>query len=140
MSGGFEVIPAIDLLAGQAVRLSQGRYDAATVYETNPAKVAAGFAAHGIARLHAVDLDGARAGHPVNADPVRAIVEAAAGVPVQLGGGIRTLAAVEETLATHSICSRFTELTQGLQYAIEVDSPGLPNGSLKFSWVGFDGQ
>ena len=98
MSGSFEVIPAIDLLGGQAVRLSQGRYDAATVYETNPAKVAAGFAAHGIARLHAVDLDGARAGHPVNGESVRAIVEAAAGVPVQLGGGIRTLAAVEEAL------------------------------------------
>ena len=99
MSGRFEVIPAIDLLGGQAVRLSQGRYDAATVYETNPAKVAAGFAAQGIARLHAVDLDGARAGHPVNAESVRAIVEAAAGVPVQLGGGIRTLDAVEEALA-----------------------------------------
>ena len=99
MSGGFEIIPAIDLLGGEAVRLSQGRYDEATVYESDPARVAAEFAAHGIARLHMVDLDGARAGAPVNGKSIRAIVEAVGDVPVQLGGGIRTLAAVEEALA-----------------------------------------
>lgn len=99
MTGGFEVIPAIDLLGGEAVRLSQGRYDEATVYESDPARVAAAFAAHGIARLHTVDLDGARAGNPVNGASIRAIVQAVGDVPVQLGGGIRTLAAVEEALA-----------------------------------------
>ena len=99
MSGGFEIIPAIDLLGGEAVRLSQGRYDEATVYESDPARVAAEFAAHGIARLHMVDLDGARAGAPVNGKSIRAVVEAVGDVPVQLGGGIRTLAAVEEALA-----------------------------------------
>jgi phosphoribosylformimino-5-aminoimidazole carboxamide ribotide isomerase len=92
----FEVIPAIDLLEGQAVRLTQGRYDAATVYESNPARVAGGFAAAGIPRLHVVDLDGARAGEPVNGESIRAIVGAVGGIPVQLGGGIRTLAAVEQ--------------------------------------------
>ena len=63
----FELIPAIDLLAGACVRLSQGRFDAATVYERDPAAQARRFADHGIRRLHVVDLDGARAGRPVNA-------------------------------------------------------------------------
>jgi phosphoribosylformimino-5-aminoimidazole carboxamide ribotide isomerase len=96
----FEVIPAIDLLGGQAVRLSQGRYDDATVYDANPAEVAARFASHGIRRLHTVDLDGARAGRPVNGEAIRAVVRAAGDVPVQLGGGIRTLEAVDDALAT----------------------------------------
>jgi phosphoribosylformimino-5-aminoimidazole carboxamide ribotide isomerase len=96
----FELIPAIDLLDGVCVRLSQGRYDAATVYERDPAAQAGRFAAHGIRRLHVVDLDGAKAGRPVNGVAVRAIVEAAAGIPVQQGGGIRDLAAIEETLAS----------------------------------------
>ena len=96
----FEVIPAIDLLGGQAVRLTQGRYEDATVYDANPAEVAARFASHGIRRLHTVDLDGAKAGKPVNGDAIRAIVAAVGDIPVQLGGGIRTLDAVEEVLAT----------------------------------------
>lgn len=96
----FEVIPAIDLLGGQAVRLTQGRYDQATVYDANPAEVAARFASHGIRRLHAVDLDGARAGHPVNRDAIRQIIDAVGDVPVQLGGGLRTLDAIEEVLAS----------------------------------------
>jgi len=94
------VIPAIDLLDGQAVRLTQGRYEDATVYDANPAEVAARFAAHGIQRLHTVDLDGAKAGRPVNGDAIRAIVAAVGDVPVQLGGGIRTLEAVDEVLDT----------------------------------------
>jgi phosphoribosylformimino-5-aminoimidazole carboxamide ribotide isomerase len=95
----FELIPAIDLLDGACVRLSQGRYDAATLYERDPARQAQRFAAHGIRRLHVVDLDGAKVGHPVNEAAVRAIVAAAGGVPVQLGGGLRTLASVEAALA-----------------------------------------
>jgi phosphoribosylformimino-5-aminoimidazole carboxamide ribotide isomerase len=95
----FEVIPAIDLLAGRCVRLAQGRYDAATVYEEDPAAQAARFAALPIPRLHVVDLDGAKAGRPVNGAAVRAITAAAAGVPVQLGGGVRTLATIERALA-----------------------------------------
>jgi len=95
----FELIPAIDLLGGRCVRLSQGRYDAATVYDEDPGAVAARFAAHGLRRLHVVDLDGAREGRPCNRDAVRAILAAAKDVPVELGGGIRTLAAVEEWLS-----------------------------------------
>ena len=96
----FEVIPAIDLLGGECVRLSQGRYDAATVYEADPAKAAAGFAAHPIRRLHVVDLDGARDGQPTNRTAIAAIVDAVGEIPVQLGGGLRSLASVEAALAT----------------------------------------
>jgi phosphoribosylformimino-5-aminoimidazole carboxamide ribotide isomerase len=95
----FEVIPAIDLLDGRCVRLSQGRYDEATVYGEDPGAVAGGFAHHAIPRLHVVDLDGAKAGRPCNTAAVRRIVESVGPVPVQLGGGIRSLAAVEEALA-----------------------------------------
>jgi phosphoribosylformimino-5-aminoimidazole carboxamide ribotide isomerase len=96
----FELIPAIDLLEGRCVRLHQGRYDEATVYGDDPAAVAARFAAHPIPRLHVVDLDGARTGRPANTGAIRRIAGAAGAVPVQLGGGLRTLAAVEEAFAT----------------------------------------
>jgi phosphoribosylformimino-5-aminoimidazole carboxamide ribotide isomerase len=95
----FELIPAIDLLGGRCVRLRQGRYEEATVYDADPAAVAARFAAHAPARLHVVDLDGAKQGKAGNADAVRAILAAAKPVPLQLGGGIRTLAAIESWLA-----------------------------------------
>ena len=91
----FELIPAIDLLGGECVRLAQGNYDAATVYEADPAAAARRFAAHAVPRLHVVDLDGARAGRPQNGAAVRAIVAAVGALPVQLGGGLRDLAAVE---------------------------------------------
>jgi phosphoribosylformimino-5-aminoimidazole carboxamide ribotide isomerase len=94
----LELIPAIDLLDGQCVRLVQGRYDAATVYDADPAAVAARFAAHGLGRLHVVDLDGAKLGRPANTAAVRAILAAVKDVPLELGGGIRTLAAIEEWL------------------------------------------
>jgi phosphoribosylformimino-5-aminoimidazole carboxamide ribotide isomerase len=94
----FELIPAIDLLGGKCVRLTQGRYDAATEYDADPTGVAARFAAQGIRRLHVVDLDGAKRGEPVNTSAVRGILAAANGVPIELGGGIRTLASVESWL------------------------------------------
>jgi len=96
----FELIPAIDLLGGQCVRLAQGRYDAATVYDADPAAAALRFAAHAVPRLHVVDLDGARAGRPINTEAVRAIAAAVGALPVQLGGGLRDLAAVEDAFAT----------------------------------------
>jgi phosphoribosylformimino-5-aminoimidazole carboxamide ribotide isomerase len=96
----FEVIPAIDLLAGRCVRLAQGRYDDATVYGEDPGGVAAEFARLSIPRLHVVDLDGAKAGRPLNTEAIRAILEAVGDVPVQRGGGIRSLEAVDEALAT----------------------------------------
>ena len=94
----FEVIPAIDLLDGRCVRLSQGDYERATVYSEDPAEVAGAFVAAGCTRLHVVDLDGAREGEPRNRVAVAAIVEAAAERPVQLGGGLRSLDAVARVL------------------------------------------
>ncbi len=96
---GFEVIPAIDLLEGRCVRLAQGDYQRATVYGEDPAAVAAGFAAHAIPRLHVVDLDGARAGRPVNAAAIAAIAARVRPLPLQVGGGIRTLADLAVLLA-----------------------------------------
>jgi phosphoribosylformimino-5-aminoimidazole carboxamide ribotide isomerase len=99
VSTAFEVVPAIDLLGGRCVRLTQGRYEDVTVYDPDPAAVAERFAAHpALRRIHVVDLDGAREGRPCNSAAVRAILVAAKTVPVQLGGGIRSLAAVEEWL------------------------------------------
>jgi phosphoribosylformimino-5-aminoimidazole carboxamide ribotide isomerase len=87
----FELIPAIDLLDGRCVRLSQGRYNEATVYGEDPGAVARNFVSHPITRLHVVDLDGAKAGRPCNGDAIRRITAAVGELPVQLGGGIRTL-------------------------------------------------
>ncbi len=89
------MIPAIDLLGGEAVRLSQGRYDQATVYGDDPAEVASGFAKYPLRRLHVVDLDGAKAGSPKNDAAIAGIVAAVSGVPVQTGGGLRSLADIE---------------------------------------------
>lgn len=94
----FELVPAIDLLGGRCVRLAQGRFDRATVYDAEPARVAERFARAKAPRLHVVDLDGAREGAPRNREAVRAVLRAAAGLPVQLGGGLRSLEAVEEWL------------------------------------------
>lgn len=94
----FELIPAIDLLGGEAVRLTQGRYDEATVYESDPAKVAIRFREAGIRRLHVVDLEGAKAGRPVQGEAVRRILAEIGAIPVQLGGGLRTMEGVEEAL------------------------------------------
>ena len=88
------VFPAIDLKAGQVVRLAEGDMDRATVYGDDPAHQAALFADQGAEHLHVVDLDGAFAGESRNGDAVRAIVERFPG-HVQLGGGIRTRESVE---------------------------------------------
>ena len=88
------VFPAIDLKAGQVVRLAEGDMDRATVYGDDPAHQAMLFADQGAAYLHVVDLDGAFAGESVNGDAVRAIVGRFPG-HVQLGGGIRTRGSVE---------------------------------------------
>jgi phosphoribosylformimino-5-aminoimidazole carboxamide ribotide isomerase len=91
------VIPAIDLLNGKAVRLKQGRYDQVTTYEEAPEAIAARWTEL-VPRLHVVDLEGAKAGHAVQADAVRRIV-AAFGQGVQIGGGIRTLEAAASYFA-----------------------------------------
>jgi phosphoribosylformimino-5-aminoimidazole carboxamide ribotide isomerase len=89
--------PAIDLKAGQCVRLRQGDMSTATVFNTEPADQARLFARAGCRWLHVVDLDGAFAGHPVNGDAVDGILDAV-DLPVQLGGGIRTLATAADWL------------------------------------------
>jgi phosphoribosylformimino-5-aminoimidazole carboxamide ribotide isomerase len=91
------LFPAIDLKDGVCVRLRQGAIDQATVYNTDPAAQARSFAAAGCRWLHVVDLDGAFAGAPRNAEAVKAIL-AAVDVSVQLGGGIRDLARIEAWL------------------------------------------
>lgn len=90
--------PAIDLKDGQCVRLLRGEMDKATVFGTDPAAQARAFEAAGCRWLHIVDLNGAFAGRSVNGTAVEAIL-AAVSVPVQLGGGIRDRAAVEDWLA-----------------------------------------
>jgi phosphoribosylformimino-5-aminoimidazole carboxamide ribotide isomerase len=90
----FIVFPAIDLKAGQVVRLAEGDMDRATIYGDEPATQAMLFADQGAQHLHVVDLDGAFAGESRNDDAVRAIVERFPG-HVQLGGGIRSREAVE---------------------------------------------
>lgn len=86
----MELWPAIDLRGGRCVRLLQGDYDRETVFGDDPVAMARQFVAAGARRLHIVDLDGAKAGTPVQAALVERIVQAA-GVPCQIGGGIRTL-------------------------------------------------
>jgi phosphoribosylformimino-5-aminoimidazole carboxamide ribotide isomerase len=91
------IIPAIDLMDGKVVRLKKGDFATQTVYAPDPAAVAAQFKAAGAQRIHVVDLDGARAGKPVNTEAVKAIAKV--GVPIEVGGGLRTLADVERVLA-----------------------------------------
>jgi phosphoribosylformimino-5-aminoimidazole carboxamide ribotide isomerase len=94
----LEIIPAIDLRGGRCVRLVQGDYDRETVFSDDPVATAQRWAAEGAARLHVVDLDGAREGRPVNDAAVREII-AAVSLPVQVAGGVRELAAVEGWVA-----------------------------------------
>ena len=89
--------PAIDLKGGQCVRLLRGEMDAATVYGDDPGAQAASFEAAGCGWVHVVDLDGAFAGRAVNAAAVQSILKSVT-VPVQLGGGIRDMAAIARWL------------------------------------------
>ena len=92
------LFPAIDLKDGQCVRLKLGDMEQATVFNDDPAAQAESFEAQGFNWLHLVDLNGAFAGHPVNGAAVEAILKAVK-LPVQLGGGIRSLAQIEDWLA-----------------------------------------
>ncbi len=93
------IFPAIDLRNGRCVRLVEGKLENETVFSDDPAAMARQWAAQGAGYLHVVDLDGAFAGAPQNLPVVKSIVEAVA-IPVQLGGGIRSLETIEEVLAT----------------------------------------
>lgn len=88
------LIPAIDLKDGQCVQLRQGVMASASVYSDDPPEMARHWCALGARRLHVVDLDGAFAGKPVNRDLVERIAAAAGDVPVQIGGGIRSVETV----------------------------------------------
>jgi phosphoribosylformimino-5-aminoimidazole carboxamide ribotide isomerase len=90
--------PAIDIREGRAVRLMQGDYERETAYEDDPVVAARRWADGGARWLHIVDLDGAKAGEPINLDHVRRIV-AAVDVPVQLGGGLRDSKKVENAIS-----------------------------------------
>jgi phosphoribosylformimino-5-aminoimidazole carboxamide ribotide isomerase len=90
--------PAIDILAGNAVRLVKGDFDAKKVYDEDPLSAARGWVQAGAEYLHVVDLDGAKRGEPVNLEQLRRIA-ADAGVPVQYGGGLRSAHAVAQALA-----------------------------------------
>jgi phosphoribosylformimino-5-aminoimidazole carboxamide ribotide isomerase len=91
----MQVIPAIDLRGGHCVRLRQGDFDQETVFGDDPAAMAARWESEGAARIHLVDLDGAKSGRPVNVEAVTRILEQVK-VPCQLGGGIRD----QQTIAT----------------------------------------
>jgi phosphoribosylformimino-5-aminoimidazole carboxamide ribotide isomerase len=90
-----KLYPAIDMLGGKAVRLVKGDFDARKVYDEDPLSAARSWVRAGALRLHVVDLDGARSGAPVNLEHVRRITSEL-DVPVQLGGGLRTLDALRE--------------------------------------------
>lgn len=100
------IIPAIDLKDGECVRLLQGRMEDSTVFSDDPVAMAADWVNAGARRLHLVDLNGAFAGEPVNGGIVRAIAEAYPDLPIQIGGGIRSL----ETIQAY--------LDAGVQYVI----------------------
>ncbi len=102
----MQLIPAIDIKNGQCVRLRQGRMDDATIFDDDPVRVAERWLEEGADRLHVVDLDGARAGRPINDRVVGEIVTAAGNVPVQVGGGIREEADID------------TYLERGVEYVI----------------------
>ena len=94
------VIPAIDLRDGRCVRLREGRADAQTVFSDDPVAMAVRWASLGAERLHVVDLDGAFGGAPKQTALVAKIVAAVAPVPVEAGGGLRDVSAVDTLLET----------------------------------------
>ena len=100
------LIPAIDLKDGKCVRLRQGRMEDETIFADDPLEVAQRWVDAGARRLHLIDLNGAFAGKPVNADPIHRIAEAFPDIPIQVGGGIRD----EDTVQLY--------LDAGVQYVI----------------------
>jgi len=92
------IFPAIDLRGGKCVRLIQGDFDKETIYSDDPAATALRWQSMGAKFLHVVDLDGARAGSPQNLDAIKKILDAV-NIPIEVGGGIRTLDDVESVLS-----------------------------------------
>jgi len=94
----MEIIPAIDLRNGKCVRLYQGDYGKETIFSGDPVSVALRWQSEGARRLHIVDLDGAAKGEPVNLETIKDII-AAIDIPVQVGGGIRSIETIEQLFA-----------------------------------------
>jgi phosphoribosylformimino-5-aminoimidazole carboxamide ribotide isomerase len=92
------LLPAVDIAEGRAVRLRQGRFEDETVYADDPLEAARSFVEAGARFLHVVDLDGAREGEPVNLEHVERITSGL-DVPVELGGGLRSIASIRRALA-----------------------------------------
>ncbi len=93
----MKLFPAIDIRNGQCVRLRQGQFHDVEVYSHIPANVARNFEAAGASFIHIVDLDGALVGHSMNEDVIREIVNTVS-IPVEVGGGIRTIKDIENKL------------------------------------------
>lgn len=93
----MQLYPAIDIKDGKCVRLTKGQFDSVKVYADTPADMARLWCSQGATFLHLVDLDGALAGQSINEAAIRQIIQAVA-VPIQLGGGIRSEAAIEKAL------------------------------------------
>ena len=93
----MEVIPAIDLIDGRCVRLVQGDYSRQTVYSDDPVEVALRWESLGAARIHIVDLEGAKLGAPANLEVVGRIANSV-GVPIQMGGGVRSIEAAKTVI------------------------------------------
>ena len=89
------ILPAIDLIGGRCVRLSQGDYNQQTQYEATPADMVKQYVAHGLKRIHVVDLDGAKAAHPQNLDTLRQLA-ALPGAEIEWGGGIKSTEALQQ--------------------------------------------
>ncbi|MCY9510471.1 1-(5-phosphoribosyl)-5-[(5-phosphoribosylamino)methylideneamino]imidazole-4-carboxamide isomerase [Paenibacillus larvae] len=89
MAATFTIYPAIDIRGGKCVRLVQGDYDKETIYHDSPVDVARSWEVQGARWIHLVDLDGAKAGHPVN-DVIIGEITSSVSIPVQVGGGLRT--------------------------------------------------
>lgn len=89
------ILPAIDLIGGRCVRLSQGDYEQKKQYDASPLEMVEAYSRHGLQRIHVVDLDGAKASHPENLDVLRQIASVP-GVEIEWGGGIKSTEALEQ--------------------------------------------
>ena len=134
----MRLYPAIDIKDGKCVRLKKGLFNEVTVYSDKPYEIAESFEADGAKFIHTVDLDGARGGHSVNSETIKKIVDSVS-VPVQLGGGIRTLEDIETVLnlgiyraiiGTKAIASSLYAHEKSFFYekSLKVSSFGLSNG------------
>lgn len=117
----IELIPAIDIIGGQCVRLTKGDYDHKKVYDDNPAEVAKHFEKLGFKRLHVVDLDGAKSKHIVNDNVLKAITSATS-LTVDFGGGIKTEEDIEKAFDAGAAM-------------VTVGSIAVTNPELFLSWI-----